>query len=66
MKLRSESRPSENNLDSFWLKQIDLFIAYRRVLGFIVMQDWLDKKPTTRRSWKKMIMEEPPIMRETF
>jgi Ser/Thr protein kinase RdoA (MazF antagonist) len=52
----------ENSLDPFWLSQIDLFIAYRRVLGFIVMQDWLRKRPSQRNAWKAMILEEPPIL----
>jgi Ser/Thr protein kinase RdoA (MazF antagonist) len=52
----------ENNLDPFWLKQIDLFIAYRRILGFIVMQDWLRNRPAHRAAWKAMILEEPPIL----
>jgi Ser/Thr protein kinase RdoA (MazF antagonist) len=52
----------ENTLDPFWLSQVDLFIAYRRVLGFIVSQGWLVNKPSQRRAWKAMILEEPPIL----
>ena len=52
----------ENSLDPFWLSQIDLFIAYRRILGFVVMQNWLHTKPSHRRTWKAMILEEPPIL----
>ena len=52
----------ENTLDPFWLSQIDLFIAYRRIMGFIVMQKWLRTKPSQRRVWKAMILEEPPIL----
>lgn len=52
----------ENELDPFWLRQIDLSIAYRRILGFIVMQDWLAGKPSQRRTWKTMILEEPPVL----
>lgn len=52
----------ENSLDPFWLGQIDLFIAYRRIMGFIVMQNWLRTKPSQRRAWKAMILEEPPIL----
>lgn len=52
----------ENDLDPFWLGQLDLFIAYRRVLGFVVMQDWLRSKPSQRAEWKRMILEEPPIL----
>jgi Ser/Thr protein kinase RdoA (MazF antagonist) len=53
----------ENSLDSFWLEQIDLFIAYRRILGYIVMQDWLRNRPAQRATWKAMILEEPTILR---
>jgi hypothetical protein len=52
----------ENSLDPFWLSQIDLFIAYRRMMGFIVMQNWLRTKPSQRDVWKTMILEEPPIL----
>jgi Ser/Thr protein kinase RdoA (MazF antagonist) len=52
----------ENTLDPFWLGQIDLFIAYRRILMFTVLQDWLRHKPSQRRSIKTMILEEPPIL----
>ncbi len=52
----------ENQLDPFWLSQVDLFIAYRRVLGFIVMQEWLNSKPSHQRAWKAMILDEPPIL----
>jgi hypothetical protein len=52
----------ENSLDPSWLNQIDLFIAYRRILGFIVMQDWLRSKPSQRLTLKKMILEEPAIL----
>jgi amicoumacin kinase len=52
----------ENHLDPFWLSQIDLFIAYRRIMGFIVMQNWLRTKPSQRAAWKAMILEEPPIL----
>lgn len=52
----------ENTLDPWWLSQIDLFIAYRRILGFVVMQDWLKNNHVQRRQWKAMIMEEPEIL----
>lgn len=61
MALFMEGYGWENSLDPFWLSQIDLFIAYRRILGFIVMQDWLKTKPSFRRAWKSMIMDEPRI-----
>jgi amicoumacin kinase len=54
----------ENHLDPYWWTQIDLFIHYRRMLLFTVMQDWLDTVPETRATWKEMILSEPPILVE--
>lgn len=51
----------ENDLPDFWLEQIDLFINYRRLLLYTVMQDWLNKTAKYRSSWRKMIFQEPPI-----
>lgn len=52
----------ENHLAPFWLDKIDLFISYRRMLLFAAMQGWLDTQPKLRASWKRMIMEDPPIL----
>jgi Ser/Thr protein kinase RdoA (MazF antagonist) len=52
---------SENHLDSFWLDQLDLFIAYRRALLFIAMQDWLATEPALHQAWKERILAEPPV-----
>ena len=43
------------------LNTIDLFISYRRLLLFTVMQDWLKTKPDMLNSWKKMVIEKPPV-----
>jgi amicoumacin kinase len=51
---------TEHQLDDFWLDQLDLFISYRRILLWAVLQDFLRKKPDTKKSWKEMIMTEPP------
>ncbi len=53
---------TENHLDPFWLGKIDLFIQYRRMLLFTVMQGGLKKKPEARAAWKKMILYEPPLL----
>jgi Ser/Thr protein kinase RdoA (MazF antagonist) len=55
---------TENHLDSFWLGQVNLFISYRRLLLFTVMQGWLGTKPDLRAAWKAMIMEEPSLVME--
>jgi amicoumacin kinase len=52
----------ENTLDPFWLAQLDLFIAYRRILLFTVMQEWLATEPDKHAQWKQMILDEPPVV----
>ncbi len=53
---------TENHLEAFWLGKIDLFVQYRRMLLFTVMQGWLNKKPSARAAWKKMILNDPPVL----
>jgi amicoumacin kinase len=55
----------ENLLDEFWWQQLDLFIHYRRTLLFCVMQDWMESNPTARNSWKRMILNPPPVVNPT-
>jgi Ser/Thr protein kinase RdoA (MazF antagonist) len=52
----------ENHLDGEWLERLDLFIAYRRILLFTVMQGWIQSKPELHESWKGMILEEPEVV----
>lgn len=51
----------EHHLDSQWLARLDLFVNYRRMLLFTVMQDWLDTNDEARESWKRMIREEAAV-----
>jgi amicoumacin kinase len=53
---------TENHLDPAWLEKIDLFIEYRRILLFTVMQGWLSTQPEKYAQWKKMILEDPPVL----
>jgi Ser/Thr protein kinase RdoA (MazF antagonist) len=53
---------SENDLADYWLEQIDLFISYRRILLFVVSQDWLAEHSQVREKWKEMILNEPPVL----
>lgn len=53
---------TENQLDAWWLGQLNLFIAYRRTLLFTVMQGWLQTQPETCARWKEMILSEPEIL----
>jgi amicoumacin kinase len=52
---------TENHLDPIFLKEIDLFVSYRRILLFIAMRGWLATASEVRASWKAMILQEPPI-----
>ena len=51
----------ENLLTPFWWEQVGLFIHYRRILLFVVMQGWLETVPDVRSAWKDMILNEPPL-----
>jgi Ser/Thr protein kinase RdoA (MazF antagonist) len=53
---------SENKLGPFWFEQLDLFIAYRRILLFIVMYGWIQSKPKVHTAWKQMILTQPEII----
>jgi Ser/Thr protein kinase RdoA (MazF antagonist) len=52
----------ENQLSPEWLDQLDLFIAYRRILMFTVMNDWIRSQPGLHKSWKQMILTQPEIV----
>jgi Ser/Thr protein kinase RdoA (MazF antagonist) len=56
-----EGYERENHLAPFWLEQLDLFIAYRRILLFIVMYGWAQSQPETHASWKTMILTQPAV-----
>ena len=62
LRLFMEGYETENHLPEGWLDQIDLFIAYRRLLLFTVMQGWINSKPDLLKSWKQMILEEPEVV----
>lgn len=51
----------ENHLDDFWLRQIDTFVSYRRLLLFTVMQEWLDTQKEKKQMFKYLIENEPVI-----
>ncbi len=50
---------TENHLADFWLEQLDLFIAYRRILLFIAMYGWISSQPEQHAAWKQMILTQP-------
>jgi amicoumacin kinase len=57
-----EGYERENRLTPFWLEQLDLFIAYRRILLFIAMYGWVQSQPETHASWREMILTQPEII----
>lgn len=61
-----EGYERENRLSSFWLEQLDLFLAYRRILLFIVMHGWIQSQPEMHTAWKQMILEQPEIVGKEF
>jgi Ser/Thr protein kinase RdoA (MazF antagonist) len=52
----------EHTLPPEWLDRLDLFIAYRRILLFIVMHGWIRSKPDLHTSWKGMILSQPSVV----
>jgi amicoumacin kinase len=52
----------ENRLPAAWWERLDLFIAYRRILLFIVMHDWARSQPDLHASWKAMILSPPEVV----
>ncbi len=57
-----EGYEREHHLDSEWLRRLNLFIAYRRILMFIVMNDWIQSNPSLHASWKQMILSQPDVV----
>jgi Ser/Thr protein kinase RdoA (MazF antagonist) len=56
-----EGYSRENRLTSEWLNRLDLFIAYRRILLFTVMNDWIQSQPKLHATWKQMILSQPEV-----
>jgi len=57
-----EGYDQENNLPAEWWERLDLFIAYRRIVLFTVMNGWISSRPSWLRSWKKMIAAQPEVV----
>jgi amicoumacin kinase len=56
-----EGYEREHHLPQEWLDRLDLFIAYRRILLYIVMYEGIRSKPEEQRAWKHMILTQPEI-----
>jgi Ser/Thr protein kinase RdoA (MazF antagonist) len=54
---------TENHIEDFWLKQIDTFINYRRMLLFTCMQGYLNQNTELKNGFLSMIKEAPDIVR---
>ena len=61
-----EGYERENHLPAAWLNRLDLFIAYRRILLFIVMYDWVQSQPELHASWKQMVLMPPEVVGASF
>jgi Ser/Thr protein kinase RdoA (MazF antagonist) len=59
-----EGYRQEYDLAPEWLDTLDLFIAYRRALLFIVMHGWIASQTEMHASWKRMILEAPEMLGE--
>lgn len=46
---------TENELDEFWLGQLDVFLEYRRLLLYTVLQDWLSNDVNANEAFLNMI-----------
>ena len=55
---------TEHRLDKYWLDRLDLFVQYRRLLLFTVMQDWLSTDAAAKETWKRVIADEPQYIAE--
>jgi Ser/Thr protein kinase RdoA (MazF antagonist) len=52
----------EHHLSPAWLNRLDLFIAYRRILLFIVMYEGVCANPKAHNAWKRMILNGPSVL----
>lgn len=52
---------TENHIDNFWLKQIDTFINYRRLISFTCMQGFINQNADLKNGFLHMIKETPDI-----
>ena len=57
-----EGYEREHHLAPEWLERLNLFIAYRRILMLIVMNDWVQSDPALHTSWKQMILPQPDVV----
>jgi Ser/Thr protein kinase RdoA (MazF antagonist) len=56
----------EHHLPAAWLDRLDLFIAYRRILLFIVMHGWVQSQPELHARWKGMILSPTAVVGTPF
>lgn len=59
-----EGYRKEKDFDQNWFSRLDTFIAYRRILLYLVMSGWRNSDPSLQESWKTMIINAPPIISE--
>lgn len=54
-----EGYEKEHHLDNEWIKRLDLFVAYRRIMLFVILKDMLIGNNELCDSWKSQILEYP-------
>lgn len=59
--LLMEGYAGEHVLPPEWLDRLDLFIAYRRILMYIVMYDDIRRRPEHHTRWRQMILSHPDV-----
>ena len=52
----------EDDLDSLWVREIQTFLDYRRLLLFTVMQDYLNTNHELKDSFIQTIKEPPEFI----
>jgi Ser/Thr protein kinase RdoA (MazF antagonist) len=52
----------ENDLSLDWLRHLDLFISYRRILLYLVMTGWIHSQPKLHKTWRQLILSPPVIL----
>jgi Ser/Thr protein kinase RdoA (MazF antagonist) len=50
------------HLSPEWLKHLDIFIAYRRILLFTVMVEGIQSRSGVYASWKQTILDQPNVI----
>ncbi|WDV48175.1 phosphotransferase [Clostridiaceae bacterium M8S5] len=59
-----EGYEKEHHIDNEWIEKLDLFVAYRRILLFIILKGMLQGNKELYDSWKQQILNYPRYILE--